>query len=354
MEFTPDAEYVHRFDESLSGNMAVLSPDVGMVDFRGSFRCYGTYVLLDLILESFFGSLAAGVYSLLISHTNTMTWAIDKGVAVWEMTGVQINQLVVTFSAETVEYSGTVIATGLVMAGTQNTAAELAALIPQTAGRCKMAPDLDVRLGITSAALGAPEHIDPTEGTLTLMRPLAETHVAGQRGIIAQAPSARLSGTVSLTLHRYTTDQYQTWKAAATRLALRWFFDQENGARSKEWFVPNLTLNATPSPVSGEGEIPQTLEGTLSMGQDSYTAATISAAAADSSINDSAAAFPMTYAGAEIWIAGFTGTVANNQKTTVVSRTANKIVVTGTLVDDLAGESVTIVTRNPLVRVTEA
>ncbi len=75
-----------------------------------------------------------------------------------------------------------------------------------------------------------------------------------------------------------------------------------------------------------------------------YVAATVSAAAADNSINDSANAFPAFEPGDVITIAGFTGTAGNNQTVRVVSRTAAKIMVEGgaALVNDAAGEPVTI------------
>lgn len=73
------------------------------------------------------------------------------------------------------------------------------------------------------------------------------------------------------------------------------------------------------------------------------TATTISAAAADNSINDSANGLPLVAAGDVIEISGFTGSTANNGIATVVSRTTSKIVVSGlTLVNDAAGESVKI------------
>mgnify|MGYP001610865614 CR=1 FL=1 len=115
-----------------------------------------------------------------------------------------------------------------------------------------------------------------------------------------------------------------------------------------------MNIQTAPNPVSGPGFIPQTITGALSIGQDSLVAATISAAASDSSINDSGAGFPFCYPGAQIIIAGFTGTAANNQVSTVVSRTASKIVITGTLVDDTAGETVTVIIRNPFAQVNEA
>lgn len=82
----------------------------------------------------------------------------------------------------------------------------------------------------------------------------------------------------------------------------------------------------------------------------SYAAiTTISAAAGDNSINDAANAFPATIVpGMWIRIAGFTGTAGNNGTARVVSRTAAKIVIETaalgsiTLVDDAAGEAVTI------------
>lgn len=77
------------------------------------------------------------------------------------------------------------------------------------------------------------------------------------------------------------------------------------------------------------------------------TAVTISAQASDNSINFSANNAPLVEKGDRITIAGFTGTVGNNRaKALVVSRTVAKIVISGgvPLVDDAAGESVTVTT----------
>lgn len=80
--------------------------------------------------------------------------------------------------------------------------------------------------------------------------------------------------------------------------------------------------------------------------QDTITAITLAAVGATSTITDSgngllAAGFRP---GDTITISGFTGTPANNQLTTVISvaSTGASMVIAGTLVDDAAGESVTI------------
>lgn len=74
-----------------------------------------------------------------------------------------------------------------------------------------------------------------------------------------------------------------------------------------------------------------------------FSAATVSASASDNSFNDSGSGFPALSAGQVIKVAGFTGDAANNGHFIVVSRTTSKIVVAGgTLVDDAAGETVTI------------
>lgn len=73
-----------------------------------------------------------------------------------------------------------------------------------------------------------------------------------------------------------------------------------------------------------------------------FSAATVSAAATGNSINDSANGFPNVVAGQWIRVAGF-ATAANNGWFEVVSRTAGQIVLTGgTLVDEAAGQTVTI------------
>lgn len=353
LEFSPNAEYAHLLDESLSGTVAQVTPDLGVVDIRGAWRCYDTYTLAHVLLKHFFGTLATGRYSFLDSLEGTgLTWAIDKQVSVWELGGVKINELVLNFSPETVDLSGSLIAQSLLFAGAENTSAELAALVPQIDRRCKFAPDLNVRMGVATAALGAPEDISVQSGTLTLTRAMAEQHVNGTRNILEPVPDNFLTGTVSLTLSRFTTTQYETWKAANTRLSLRLFFDDEASAKSQEWIIPNVVLTATPSPVSGPGFVPQTLEGMITIGQDSLVAATIDASTTDDSFNDSGAGMPFVYPGGTVIGAGFSNAV-NNGPHTVVSRTASKIVVTTNLTTEASGSSRTLITRNPFVQINE-
>jgi hypothetical protein len=75
------------------------------------------------------------------------------------------------------------------------------------------------------------------------------------------------------------------------------------------------------------------------------TAGTISAAASDNSLNDSGSGFVAAgfTSGKGILIAGFTGDTGNNGYAVIESVAVGKIVISGiTLVDDAAGESVTI------------
>lgn len=356
LEFTPDKEYSFLLDESLSGNVFRHKPDLGVVDIRGSWRCYHDYRLANVLLTHFFGSLATGQYTFADNLTATMTWPIDKQVSVWELRGVFINSLVLTITAGFAELSGTLIATGLVYTGAENTAAELANLLPITARKCKLAPDLTVRLGVDTTALSGSDNLSVQSGTITLNRAIAETHVSGQREIITPVADNFAEGNVELTLTRYNSNQFKTWLDAITSLQLSAVFDEEDGAGLKSWFLPHLTLNTTPNPVSGPSFIPQSLTATITTGTGTYSATTVSAANADNSINSAAAAFPLIHAGAKLWTSGFTGTATNNEKRTVVSRTASKIILSGgtALVDDAAGETVTIVWEQPPAYITEA
>ena len=73
------------------------------------------------------------------------------------------------------------------------------------------------------------------------------------------------------------------------------------------------------------------------------TATDISAAASDNSLNSAGAGFGSFAAGMIIDVSGFTGETGNNSLAVVVSQTNSKLVLSGvTLVDDAAGESVTI------------
>jgi hypothetical protein len=94
------------------------------------------------------------------------------------------------------------------------------------------------------------------------------------------------------------------------------------------------------------GNLDELLEGALftDWGTElTITANTISAAASDNSLNDSGSGFPAFVPGQWIKISGFTGDTSNNGYAQVVSRTTAKVIVSGiTLVDDAAGESVTV------------
>ena len=355
LEFTPDAAYARLVDNTLSGTVGQVTPELGMLDIRGSWRAYETYTLSNLLPKHFFGSLSAGRYSFLDSLVGkSLTWAIDKQVSVWNLSGVKINQLNLEFGPEGAMVTGTLIAQGLLYSGGENTSAELAALLPNVDKRCKLAPDLNVRLGVASAALGSPEEIAVSSGKITVTRPMAETHVSGTRNVYEPAPDNFLTGSVELVLPRYSTNTYQTWRAANTRLSLRVYFCEENGSGTREWLVPNLVLDESTSPVSGAGFIPLTLKGMIAIGQDKYgPVATISASTTDDSFNDSANSFPFMYPGSTIFVSGMVNAVNNGQHT-VVSRTASKIVVTTNLTTEAAPGAATIISRNPFVQLNEA
>jgi hypothetical protein len=87
------------------------------------------------------------------------------------------------------------------------------------------------------------------------------------------------------------------------------------------------------------------------------TATTISAAGADNSYNDSGNGFVTAgfEVGDKVTVSGFTGNVANNiAKGVITALTAGKMTIGGTdgdvIVDDAAGESVTIVTTSSVLK----
>lgn len=106
-----------------------------------------------------------------------------------------------------------------------------------------------------------------------------------------------------------------------------------------------FTVGGSTTAISLTRKVPAANDATLNIALATGTATGITAA--PTSANTTAGVvgtFPSWVAGDKITIAGFTGTVANNQNATIVSRTASKIVVTTAvaLVDDAAGESVTL------------
>lgn len=98
------------------------------------------------------------------------------------------------------------------------------------------------------------------------------------------------------------------------------------------------------APVNGNTPTIPTTEIKIQWIATSYSAGTISAAAADNSLNDSANGFPLFPAGSTVYVSGFTGTPANNSIYTVTSSTVSKLVLSTTpaLVNDAAGETVTV------------
>jgi len=75
----------------------------------------------------------------------------------------------------------------------------------------------------------------------------------------------------------------------------------------------------------------------------SFSAATVDAAAADNSFNDSGSGFPTLAAGQWIRVAGFSTNPVNNGWHEVVSQVAGKIVVAGvTLITEAVGDTITI------------
>lgn len=106
-------------------------------------------------------------------------------------------------------------------------------------------------------------------------------------------------------------------------------------------FTYELSYGGTGTNIGTDYFIEGALQSTWSSAV-TATAATISCAAADNSINDSGAGLPNVAAGTWIVVKGFT---TNGTKffAQVVSRTASKIVVTGiTLQNESAGASVTV------------
>jgi len=434
LEFDMDSEYSVLMDESLQGDLGRTTPELGVLDLAGTWRCYNTYTLSNLLLKHFFGSLSGGVYTFIDNLVGkSLTWAIDKTVSVWELSGIKINELTLSWDSDGVYLDGTCLAQGIsyhsltytattisadsndssindsangfpafnvgdkitisgftgggpngvgyvasrtaakiilsgisvttdaagesvTINGAQNTAAELAGLLPNTARRMKIAPDLRIRLGVGTAALTGANDIFAGEGSITFTRPMATTHTNGTRTIFEPSPDNFFEGTMDLTLTRYNTNQFQIWRAARTRLALEIFFKEEVivSPRTQTWTIPNLILRATPSPVSGPGFIPLSLTGDISIGQDTYgPVTTISFSTTDDSINDSANGLMFLYPGAKVFVAG-AADAANNGVHTVLTSTASKITVSTNLTTAVAGASITLVGKNPLCRVVEA
>ncbi len=114
-----------------------------------------------------------------------------------------------------------------------------------------------------------------------------------------------------------------------------------------------FTVGGSTTAISLTRKVPAANDSTLNIALATGTATGITAA--PTSANTTAGVvgtFPAWVAGDKVTIAGFTGTVANNQNGTVVSRTASKVVLTTAvaLVDDAAGESVTITSRTGMLK----
>ena len=336
-------------DEVLEGRIGPRTPDLGPLDFAGDVALRWRYTNSQFLLKNFFGDLTAGRYGILSStEGKSLTIAIDKRVGVWEFAGCKVSSFTLEASPETVTMAYAVLPTARSLSSVTNTQAIVSALC--NADRNILFTDLNMRIGDQVDALVSGDEIKITTLTVEMTRELDQVHVNGQRGILEALESAKLGGTLSFNLARYSANTMHTWQDALTRLQARIYFS--NSGKSKEILIPNLVVEQAETPVDGPEVLDLDATFQISVGVDTVTGTNISASTTDDSFNSASSAFPIIHPGATLCTSGFTN-AANNGNFTVVSATSAKIIVTANLTTEAAGNTVTVTSFNPLMLINE-
>jgi len=336
-------------DEVLEGRIGPRTPDLGPLDFAGDVSMRWRYTNSQLFLKNFFGDLTTGRYSLLTStEGKSLTIAIDKRVGVWEFAGCKVSQFTLEASPEAVGMTYSVLPMARSLSSVTNTQAIVSALC--NADRNILFTDLNLRIGDQADALAVGDEIKVTSLNVSMSRELDQVHVNGQRGILEALESAKLTGTLSLNLARYSANTMHSWQDALTRLQARIYFS--NSGKSKEILIPNLVVEQAETPVDGPEVLDLDATFQIAVGVDTVTGTNISASTTDDSFNSASSAFPIIHPGATLCVSGFTAG-ADNGNFTVVSATAAKIIVTANLTTEAAGNSVTVTSFNPLLLINE-
>lgn len=336
-------------DDVLEGRIGPRTPDLGPLDFAGDVAMRWRYTNGQLLLKNFFGDLTAGRYGLLTStEGKSLTIAIDKRVGVWEFAGCKVSQFTLDASPEAVGMTYSLLPTARNLSSVTNTQAILATMC--NSDRNILFTDMNLRVGDQVDALAGGDELKVTSLNVSMSRELDQVHVNGQRGIIEALESAKLTGTMGFNLARYANNTIHTWQDSLTRLQARIYF--VNSGKSKEILIPNLVVEQAESPVDGPEVLDLDVTFQISVGVDTTTGTNIDASTTDDSFNSASSAFPIIHPGATLCVSGFTN-AANNGVFTVVSATSAKIIVTANLTTEAAGNTVSVVSYNPLMLINE-
>lgn len=343
-----DVQVLNR-SVALEGRAFERPPDAGIVNVTGDVVAQLRYGENNLLLKHLMGSLVGKQYRFTPTRLGMgLTMAVDKQVSPWGIYGTKLSQLVLASTIERVTLTATTVGQNIVRPSLLNTQAVLRALENSDAN--VLHRHLVLYIGDLVDALSGSDRFRPTALTVTMQRPVDTVHVDAQE-MIEPAENGVPTFSLVMPLARHMTDQFKTWQKNNTALQARAYWT--NGVHGIEILLGSIHVQTDPIPTAGPGPLVNTVTFHVSEDLRTTSAETLSFASADNSINDSAAGLPYVLVGAEVQVRGAAAS-ANNQRLTVVSRTASKMVVSGAaLTTAAAGPRVTLDVRNPPILITE-
>jgi hypothetical protein len=269
-------------DLTLQGRASGRQPDQGMQPIKGDLVLAWRYVPQDLILEQWFGSLASGIYTPLLSvQGKGLTIAFWKRQSVWELSGCKISKLVFAGTTTGVKLTASLMATGITRSSVLNTAAVLDALPLNTADTV-LFTDLRLRHGERSGPLGSEDEYGVSDFTLTLDRPMDEQFTNQGRQAIEMLENNVRTTTLAFKVPRYDSDQFYTWRDAQARLQTEFYFS--GGSHSKKILLPQVTMATVKSAIAGPAPLPVDVTTQIKEAEDALVSTAIAATASGNSL----------------------------------------------------------------------
>ncbi len=279
-----DHDYLHG-SAGIPGTEMMFEPVTGSVEARLPYTqkdAGGDFVSTDLLIALAMGvsTWSAGESANQLTFVNDLevngTLAVDKGYSTssWETVGAMINSMTISGnSTEFISATFDVIGKNQLRSGSENTAAELQALVFNLPSVLHFS-DLTFRIGDQADALGAADEHCITAFSLVVNNNLTESQQA------TPCPAALDSGvdtydhdntmetikprrngfrecTLELTIPRYINDTYLDWRDNQTALQADFHFT--DGTHNYYIYLPNIKIPSGVAPVTGPEALTQTI-----------------------------------------------------------------------------------------------
>lgn len=285
-------EIAHILSDVLKGSAGRDVLDLGPISVTGDLECDvhytqksgSSFMGIDLLLAAAMGGTPAynsGVNTLFLAESpaKTLTLAVNKGVAIWELVSTMIKSFKLAYqSGQPLKTSLNLIAYKLLTAGTTNGSAQFANLAALTARPAQFGDTVFRLDAISGGALTSADSIGLKNATLTFDSnltdpehcspdysvPVGGSYHSDSRYTLQPVRGGFRDVKLELELPRYQTagapnwgTQLETWRAAGTELQFDAVTSMSAGARRVSLLVPRLVIEKIEAPASGPGVIPQ-------------------------------------------------------------------------------------------------